>query len=294
MSRGTVAAGTWTRARNLLGATSLALLLGAPAATASPCFDLYVSSGGVEELAVGRTLALRALHPPPTCLPPPYTGKTKRPAPPAAMPLAWSVEPAALATITRDGVLTAVGPGQVVVRVACLDPEAPSCALTMPGTKRLNLYRELPGGRLPRLDGGPALEDLRIQWDATPFQSRHEIDVALTGAGFAWAAGFHTPRTPDHGFPWVLEAAEDRRSFDDEEGVDERSGARRRAYVTAARLTISSWKDGVVSGRIELKTTRGVQVDAPFQARLADRDGVLGKGAASAPKSVPARGPGTK
>lgn len=284
----TVAAGAGLLTRRPLALTLLFLFAVAPA-EASPSFDLHVSSGGVHELAVGQTLSLRALHPPPTCLPPPYAGRTKKPAPTAQMPVIWSVEPAERATITPDGLLKALKAGQVRVTVACKDPKAASCRLTSPGTTWINLYDELPGGRLPRLDGGPAVEEFLVMWDATPFESRHLLHVALTGAAFAWGAGFATSTTPDHAFPWVFEPDVNRRSFDDDEGEDasEAGDARHRANVTAARLRIDGWKDGVVSGHLELKTTRGVEYDTTFQTRLADRDGVLARAATLVPAPDP-------
>ncbi|HVG93507.1 MAG TPA: hypothetical protein VND21_03605 [Planctomycetota bacterium] len=284
------------RARALLALSALTLLAARPA-TGTPSFDLYISTGGVRELAVGQTLALRALDPPTTCLPPPYTGTRKAPVPPAAMPIVWSVEPAGLVTISQDGLLTAVGAGAVTVTVACRNPKARECDLTSPGRTRLNIYNELPNGRLPHLAGGPAIESFHLQWDATPFQSRHEFMLSIAGAAFAWGASLRTPATPDAPFPWVLVPEKDRRAFDDEEGSDEKSVARHRASVTAAQLTISSWTDGILSGRLELKTTRGVEFDTTFHARLADRDGVLAKAAARTKESEggsPAPGAGMR
>jgi len=151
----TVAVRAGVVARRLLALTALFLLAVAPV-EASPSFDLYVSSGGVRELAVGESLSLRALHPPPTCLPLPYAGGTRKPAPPAEMSVTWSVEPADRASITQDGALKALKPGQVRVTVACKDPKAVNCRLTSPGTTWINLYEELPGGRRPAVQARQA------------------------------------------------------------------------------------------------------------------------------------------
>jgi hypothetical protein len=125
------------------------------------------------------------------------------------------------------------------------------------------------------LEGAPRIEDFRLQWDATPFQSRHELTLSMTGEAFAWSAGLGTPQTPATPLPWVFDAAPDRRWFDDEEGHDDNSDRRKRAYVTSARLTIAGWKNGIASGRLQFQTTRGVAFDTAFDARIEDRDGVL-------------------
>lgn len=262
------------RVRTVLTLSALALLTTRPAG-ASPSFDLSISTGGVQELAVGQTLALHAYHPSYACLPPPYTGKRKEPMPPISSSIVWSVEPRSLATISKDGLLTASGAGVITVKAAVRDPGG-----IAPGQRWLVLHKELPSFRLPRLDSGPAIEAFDLRWDGTPYQSRHELGLAITGAGFAWSAGLQTPTLPDGPFPWVLVPEKNHRGFNDEEGYDEGSQARQRAFVTDARLTISSWKDEIITGRLELKTTRGIDYDATFQARLADRDGVLAKAAA--------------
>jgi hypothetical protein len=268
----------WARLAGLL------LLLVAPSAEATPSFDLEISTGGVTELAVGRTLALHVLEPSCRCLPPPYTGERRKPARPAAMPVSWSVTPPGFATITDEGVLTATKEGVVTVHVACRDPKAANASLSLPGSRWITLHAILPAGRLPRLDGGPEMSSFLLLWDSTPFASRHEIQVEMNGAGSSWSAGFHTDTTPDHAFPWTFDVAPDRRGFDDDEGFDAAHGeARHRANVTAARLTLNGWSDGIVSGRLRFATTRGVDFDAPFQARLDDRDGVLAKASSPPP-----------
>ena len=265
----------------------LVVLLASPAA-ATPTFELGISTGGVAELAVGQTLQLRAFEPSRTCLPAPYVGGKRKPARPAAARVVWSVTPPDCATVTEEGLLTAVKESVITVHVACREPNAASCSMTDPGRTWLALLNDLPAGRLPRLDGGPAGASFLLTWDATPYQSLHELDIAMNGAAGAWGAGMHTSATPDHAFPWTFEIASSRRSFDDDEGYDGLHGeARHRANVTAARLTLDGWKDGIVSGRILLTTTRGVDFDTTFQSRLPDRDGVLARGSAAALRAEP-------
>ena len=200
----------------------------------------------------------------------------------------WSVTPPDCATVTEQGLLTAVKEGVVTVHVACRDPKAANCSMTMPGRTWITLRNDLPAGRLPRLDGGPAGASFTLMWDATPYKSLHEFDLALNGAGGAWGAGLHTPATPDHAFPWTFEIAPNHRAFDDDAGYDGLHGeARHRANVTAARLTLDGWKDGIVSGRVLLTTTRGVDFDATFQSRLEDRDDVLARASAAALRTKP-------
>jgi len=49
-------------------------------------------------------------------------------------------------------------------------------------------------------------------------------------------------------------------------------------------LLITSWKDGIAQGRVEMKTSRGVDLDATFTSWVEDRDGALGKATAPAVK----------
>src|SRR5262245_21296061 len=148
--------------------TWAALLFAAVPAAASPCFDLWISRGGVGQLAVGETLALRAYRPVPTCLPPPYAGKARAPHPAADMPLRWSVTPAEVATISEDGVLTAKKAGRAVVSVACRDETDPRCEMVEPGRTWIDVLETLPGGRLPRLEGKPRLDGFTLVWDEKP------------------------------------------------------------------------------------------------------------------------------
>jgi hypothetical protein len=82
----------------------------------------------------------------------------------------------------------------------------------------------------------------------------------------------------------------ERSLFDDDEGRDDspEGVARRRDALVSARVAITSWKDGVASGRVEARTARGLAVDLVFQARLDDRRDVLRLAAAAAAAAKPA------
>lgn len=45
--------------------------------------------------------------------------------------------------------------------------------------------------------------------------------------------------------------------------------------MTAATLTIETWKDGVARGKITFETSRKVRGTVTFVARLPDHDGLL-------------------
>jgi hypothetical protein len=61
--------------------------------------------------------------------------------------------------------------------------------------------------------------------------------------------------------------------------------------VTSARITITSWKDGIASGRFELTAIHGVEFDVKFVTWLADVDGVLARAVARTSAPVPSPEP---
>ena len=92
----------------------------------------------------------------------------------------------------------------------------------------------------------------------------------------------------------MLEAIPERSVFVDDASLDDpvpgSKRTRRQLNLTSARLTLAGWKDGVASGRFEMKTTRGVELDFAFHAALEDRDGALA--AAAAPTAAARAGTG--
>lgn len=257
---------------------ALGVLLAAGPAAASPSFDLVIGSGAVSRLAVGETLHLVAY------LPGVYRGAN----PLVPVPLAWTVEPEGYAVVTDDGLLTAQKPGPVRVHVRARDPK--DAAFGEPGSLDLVIAKTVPGGRLPRVSGGPPLERFDLDWDRSGFDKNRGLYLAVEA--LRWRAGATTVAPPEGPLPWTLKAVPERSQVDDEDLFRCCTSVERQkqmqSYVTSATLTIRAWKDGVASGRFVLKTSRGVDLDVVFDTPLADRDGALAK--ASEPKdAVPPR-----
>jgi hypothetical protein len=247
-------------------------------ASSTPSFDLHVSSGGVTHLAVGEKVQFRAYLP--------EVRRPEGPVLPLAIPLVWRVEPAGVATITPQGLLTALAPGYVQVHVddaRKIPPDSKELPAGLPGRRALTIVKELSGGRLPRFTGAREFERFALEWDQSGY-ARNE-GLSMTLQTFEWSAGITTKGPPSGRLPWILEAVAERSQFNDERGyrgvIFPEDQKRWRENLTSARLTISSWKDGVASGRFEMKTTRGVDLDFVFHAAFSDRGGALARAAAS-------------
>jgi hypothetical protein len=240
--------------------------------------NLRISTGAVERLAVGETLQLRAFLArwwwngglPPNGPPPPLQ--------PLDVPLLWSVEPQDRAEITADGgLLTAVRPGEVTVRVS--DPRRPFGRSPLyiggPGSQTLTIVQHVDGGRLPRLGAtAKGVEELRLRWSGTGLVAQlstllEDGEITVTGSvptAFPWGAPGDPEGTWFERDPCTCVRLTDRRGG-----------------VKTSRLTIESWKDGVAVGRFVMTTSRGVDFDFTFIAPLEDPDGSLGR--ASHPKA---------
>lgn len=243
-------------------------------ADASPADPRVIVATPVTHLAVGQTLRFRAL-----------AGAFGSGAPVAGeLSVRWNVAPPECARIDAKGVLVALAPGRVAV-TAHGDPAWRN------GVRAFEIAAEVPGGRLPRLDGGPPeadVVDFSLEWPRTgsPALDRMGPTVSLAlVAGDLWISTGETPRSP---LPWALDAVRERSEYQVERscclpspGTFERA----QAALTSARLTISSWKDGVATGRLAVVTTKGLVFDAAFAAFLPDRDGVFAK--AAAPVAAP-------
>jgi hypothetical protein len=256
--------------------TLFAFAVAAPrSAWTTPSFDLEISSGAVTRLAMGATLHLRAY------LPLVRRG-TKQDVPPLEIRLRWSVEPSDLAHVTDKGVLTALRPGRVRVHVE--DPRSPRSEILpagTPGFLDLTIVEELEGGRLPRFRGAPPLERFDLRLDPT---GKAPARLSVGTNSLRWRAHVTLGEVPSTPLPWVLEKVQEESSFSDDGfsccvSVDDLE--RWRQNLASARLTVSSWKDGVASGRLEMKTTRGIELDFEFHAPLDDVEGRLARAAKS-------------
>jgi hypothetical protein len=256
--------------RGLARASSaIALALASGAVEASPSFDLEISTGAVERLAVGETLALRVYRPLV------HRGR-KPPFQPLTVGVRWGVEAESLATISPKGVLTAKAPGTVTIEVDADAQAGESIPPGTPGRAYLEIVASLEGGRLPRIEGA-TLESFR-------FDTVHSPPGTLTLhlGSLGWYAWLET-KLPDGPLPWTLDVARDHSGFSDDEfscvsGPED--GKRRRENLSSARITISAWKDGIAKGGVAMRTTRNVNLDLSFVAALPDRDGAPAKAAA--------------
>ncbi|MBL9089307.1 MAG: hypothetical protein JNM10_19360 [Planctomycetia bacterium] len=262
----------------LLGATLALCVLTAGRAESTPTFDLHVSTAGVTHLAVGQGLQLQV-----------YLPKVRRgasnPATPLASPVVWHAEPVDLASVSEKGVLTALRPGRVRITVEARDVPAGELPPGMPGSAQLTIVEDLAGGRLPRLEGVAAFEGFRVEWDRSGYDGNRGLWAALET--FGWSVGITTKAPPKGPLPWTLDAVAERSQFNDDRGyhdlLSEDDAKRWRANLRSARLTITSWKDGVASGRFEFETGRGVALDTPFDVWMEDRDGSLARAAGTVP-----------
>lgn len=62
--------------------------------------------------------------------------------------------------------LTALGAGQVHITIDCRDPKHADCTMVGQGQAWLNIEKDLPRGRMPFVDGGPAVDQFALGWDA--------------------------------------------------------------------------------------------------------------------------------
>lgn len=269
--------------RARLALLSCVLLVWGPSpAESTPIFDLYVSTGGVTHLGVGETLALRA-----------YLPKVKRgremPPVPLRAGIQWKVEPEGFASVTDEGLLTALRPGRIRIHVEAVATPKGELPPGSPGSASLEIVKDLADGRLPRLSGMKDFERFTVEWDRSGYDGNKGLTVGLET--FPWRLWVTTKAPPDGPFPWVLETVPARSHFDDYAGYQDLLSAddyeRWRRNLTSARLTLTSWKDGLVAGRLELTTSRGVSVDTTFHARMEDRGGALARAATPPPAPVP-------
>ncbi len=245
-------------------------LLAARQAESTPSFELEVSSGGVTHLAVGEKLQFRVYLPE-------VRRDPAKPVSPLASAMTWRVEPVDLASVNSDGLLTALRPGQVRVTVEAANVPKGDLGPGMPGVRSLTIAKELPDGRLPRLDGMPKFEGFTVAWDQSGYDHNRGLYVGFRT--FAWSAGITTSAPPKGPLPWTLDVVRERSQFNDDRGYSDLFSQddfkRWQGNLTSARLTIASWKDGIASGRLEFKTTRGVNLDLTFHAWVEDRSGLL-------------------
>jgi hypothetical protein len=242
---------------------------------------LHVSTGAVTHLGVGETLQLRAF-PPRAWFGPGLRRPDEAPRPvrPLDVPLLWTVEPVDRASISKDGLLAALRPGEVTIRVEDarrLSSKSPEW-VGSPGSRTLTIGEGVDGGRLPRVTGSPPLErfDLLLRGPTVRASAATHLQEAvitisvpiplrlpLSDAGAPQGTRFDA----DPPSPFELADAD----------------LRRRASVKTSRLTIESWKDGVATGRFLMTTVGGVDFAFAFVAPLDDPDGSLARAAAPKP-----------
>lgn len=250
------------------------LLLAAGQAGSEESMDLYISTGAITHVAVGEKLELRAYMPR-------FLLDSKQSGTAVSTPLTWRVRPAGVASVSREGVLTALLPGRVTIDVEMTEVPEAQGPTALPGSRQLTILEKLPGGRLPRVDGAHRLEYFSVHWYGPDEKERRGLGLSL--GNFAWRAGITTEVKPDTPLPWTLDAVPGRSWFDDDPSPSDTpmtgDWERMKKSLTAARLTITSWKDGVASGRVLMKTSRGVEIDAAFTSWVEDTAGVLAKAA---------------
>ena len=254
------------------------LLSAATRAESTPSFELEVSSGGITHLAVGEKLQLRVYLPQ-------VRRDPSQPVSPLPSAMTWRVDPVDFASVNSEGLLTALRPGQVRVTVEAANVPKGELGPGMPGARSLTILRDLPGGRLPRLDGMPEFEEFTVAWDQSGSDHNRGLFVGLRT--FTWSVGVTTSAPPEGPLPWTLDAVPEQSQFNDDRGYSDIFSQddfkRWQRNLTSARLTIASWKDGIASGRLEFKTSRGVNMDTTFHAWVEDRSGVLAVRADPAP-----------
>lgn len=264
----------WNRTRVRVVAVLAFVALTALPASGTPSFDLVLSCGGVEELAVGEQLHFSAYRP--AVHRNVATGEGTKA---LAVPLKWSVSPPKHATITSAGVLTALEPGAITVRAQDARTLAPGeLPAGMPGVRGLSIRTRasLPAKRLPQVVGVPRLSAFSLQWRREPKQPKAHLFVRLVTT--EWILWFEALPPEGSPLPWTCRALAKERSF--LRNTYHGPGMMRdtwRKNLIDAQVVISSWKDDIARGQFTASTKPGPRFDARFVARLPDSHLLLRK-----------------